>query len=355
MREKRKLIFSEKTSDLFTFKQSIDLHHVDTPIIKNLVETLESKSFIGMISKFTGFGLSGKVDFFASIYTKGDYLLCHDDCLSTRKIAFIYYLTSLDWTISDGGYLQLFENSLEPPDQNFKNIKPTFNSLAFFEVSRKSFHRVQEVSGDRIRLSITGWYHSSEKQDIPKPIFDSKNYFSKTIKFEENDFFKLCLNPFYFDQNAKLQIRSQFLENGNIELKNFLREEAVLEFLEYDFKSRDWLYRGPFTYRNFYTKKPKQTKKSKILKLFGSKEFVNFLDFVTKDDITECNAVINKFSKGSYNLLNDFSNGFQKRTETIFNIFSKSSQKKISKLDKNTGGTIHYFKESEEQFSIDPE
>lgn len=40
-----------------------------------------------------------------------DYLLCHDDQLENRKIAFILYLTESDWSNEDGGQLELFKCS----------------------------------------------------------------------------------------------------------------------------------------------------------------------------------------------------------------------------------------------------
>lgn len=38
-----------------------------------------------------------------------DYLLCHDDQLENRKIAFILYLTENEWSEKDGGQLELFK------------------------------------------------------------------------------------------------------------------------------------------------------------------------------------------------------------------------------------------------------
>ena len=39
-----------------------------------------------------------------------DFLLCHDDKVEDRQIAFIYYLVPEDWTQDDGGRLDLFNN-----------------------------------------------------------------------------------------------------------------------------------------------------------------------------------------------------------------------------------------------------
>ena len=41
-----------------------------------------------------------------SIYL--DTLLCHDDELEDRRVAFIYYLVPENWTEEDGGSLDMF-------------------------------------------------------------------------------------------------------------------------------------------------------------------------------------------------------------------------------------------------------
>lgn len=41
-----------------------------------------------------------------SIYL--DTLLCHDDELEDRRVAFIYYLVPVNWTEQEGGSLDMF-------------------------------------------------------------------------------------------------------------------------------------------------------------------------------------------------------------------------------------------------------
>ena len=64
----------------------------------------------------TGIELSpAKTDVTSSKYEHTDYLLCHDDDIHDdekqhgRRIAFIYYLVPDDWSLSDGGHLDLFK------------------------------------------------------------------------------------------------------------------------------------------------------------------------------------------------------------------------------------------------------
>lgn len=71
-----------------------------------------------------------------------DFLLCHDDELESRRIAFILYL-SKDWKREYGGNLDLFSATKDVhPDKVVKSLVPEFNKFAFFEVDAKSFHQV---------------------------------------------------------------------------------------------------------------------------------------------------------------------------------------------------------------------
>lgn len=73
-----------------------------------------------------------------------DFLLCHDDELDSRRIAFILYLNS--WKSEWGGNLELFSATESVhPSKVVKSICPDFNKFAFFEVSETSFHQVNTV------------------------------------------------------------------------------------------------------------------------------------------------------------------------------------------------------------------
>lgn len=49
------------------------------------------------------------IDLAGQIYSPGDYLLCHDDQLEGRKVAFICYLVDEEWNLDeDGGSLDLY-------------------------------------------------------------------------------------------------------------------------------------------------------------------------------------------------------------------------------------------------------
>lgn len=70
-----------------------------------------SEDFRKALQLITGvelFSLSADVALTANIYENTDRLLCHDDELEGRRIAFILYLVPKDWSIQDGGHLDLF-------------------------------------------------------------------------------------------------------------------------------------------------------------------------------------------------------------------------------------------------------
>lgn len=98
-----------------------------------------------------------------------DVLLCHDDELEGRRVAFILYLVP-PWQSCDGGTLDLYSTDSEPPCQcvsacktnrslwyvsslssgNYqpqslvKSLVPSWNTLVLFEVSPVSYHQVRE-------------------------------------------------------------------------------------------------------------------------------------------------------------------------------------------------------------------
>ena len=88
------------------------------------------------------FGLTKDVAISAAIYESADRLLCHDDELEGRRIAFILYLVAEDWNEEDAGHLDLFNVDPETiqPCSIGKSLLPKWNTFNFFEVSEKSYH-----------------------------------------------------------------------------------------------------------------------------------------------------------------------------------------------------------------------
>lgn len=178
--------FEHKESDLFSFSQTEDFAnvkvldkpctsvrgHFDHPkvpnagaglfdiergVLKEFYEFMKSNEFISWIEKVSGIKLTrGKIDMSGSLYSSCDYLLCHDDLIGKRKIAFVFYLSSLD--SEDGGDFVMYDEVDGKVGKMIKKILPRFNSFLMFEVSEKSFHSVEEVLRGK-RYAIGGWFY----------------------------------------------------------------------------------------------------------------------------------------------------------------------------------------------------
>ena len=148
--------FTKKDSDLFTFKQTNNLFYSKNPVVAAAVTMFSSKQFAGVVSSISGIRLkSGAVDVSGALYEKTDYLLCHDDKLEGRKIAYIAYLSDLKPI--DGGSLRMF--NIKAPLQPAKKITPRFNSFACFKVSGESLHDIEEAKSNKKRLTVGGWFN----------------------------------------------------------------------------------------------------------------------------------------------------------------------------------------------------
>lgn len=150
--------YSLKFSDLFCFYQTNDLNYSNKKRIKEFLSLVNSKEVHYFLEGVTSKKIKKHADTFSSIYTKTNYLLCHDDLIEKRKIAYILYLGD-NFTKKDGGALVLRDNLKGMPSKITKEIYPKFNSLVIFEVSNKSFHEVEEVISNKTRLAIGGWFY----------------------------------------------------------------------------------------------------------------------------------------------------------------------------------------------------
>lgn len=150
--------FHEKESDLFKFMQTDDLNNTSSRELQEFRDFLYSKEFVGYMDQLTGFRLkTDAIDLAGTLYQDTDYLLCHDDRLEGRKIAYLFYLSDMEE--KDGGSLNLFASKSEVPVKIGKKIIPRFNTFAFFEVSPISFHEVEEVIAQKQRIAIGGWFY----------------------------------------------------------------------------------------------------------------------------------------------------------------------------------------------------
>uniref|UniRef100_G3MPY1 uS12 prolyl 3-hydroxylase n=1 Tax=Amblyomma maculatum TaxID=34609 RepID=G3MPY1_AMBMU len=236
--------FHAKNNDLYKFHQSDDLQNFDTPYIHAFRKCLEG-TLAPWLRDVTGIPLDGTISLTCSKYSYTDVLLCHDDELEGRRIAFILYLTP-GWTSTDGGSLDLFDvDSNGQPRDIVRNIVPRFNSFAFFEVSPVSFHQVAEVlSEDKLRISVGGWFHGPTIAR-PAPYIEPAGERLKPCHVEE-DVFRSWINPIYLTDAIAKEIRQQFRDDSEIQLQDFLQANKCRD-LEDALSDPNvlWSQRGP--------------------------------------------------------------------------------------------------------------
>uniref|UniRef100_A0A671FRX0 2-oxoglutarate and iron dependent oxygenase domain containing 1 n=1 Tax=Rhinolophus ferrumequinum TaxID=59479 RepID=A0A671FRX0_RHIFE len=208
------LDFHEKYNDLYKFQQSDDLKKRKEPHICALRKIL-FEDFRAWLSDISKIDLESTIDMSCAKYEFSDALLCHDDELEGRRIAFILYLVP-SWDRSLGGTLDLYSvDEHFQPKQIVKSLIPSWNTLVFFEVSPVSFHQ-HEILYD--------W-----------------------------------INPTYLDMDYQIQIQEEFEERSEILLKEFLKPEKFAEVCEALEKGDvKWSSRGPPNKR-FYEKAEEST------------------------------------------------------------------------------------------------
>ncbi|MGH9198876.1 MAG: 2OG-Fe(II) oxygenase [Acidimicrobiia bacterium] len=103
--------------------------------------------------------LGVSTDFGSHAMKGGDFLLSHSDDNRNRRLALVIYL-SPDWDPALGGALHMLDAS-----GSVTRIEPEYNSIVAFDVKVDTMHFVPMIdaaAGERVRLTIGGWYHQSE-------------------------------------------------------------------------------------------------------------------------------------------------------------------------------------------------
>ncbi|XP_044517342.1 prolyl 3-hydroxylase OGFOD1 [Gracilinanus agilis] len=246
------LDFHEKCNDLYKFKQSDDLKNRDELHISALRRVL-FEDFRRWLSDIILIDLESTIDISCAKYEYTDILLCHDDELEGRRIAFILYLVP-PWDKSLGGTLDLYSTDEHfQPKQIVKSLIPSWNTLVFFEVSPVSYHQVSEVlSEGKCRLSISGWFHGPSQTR-------SSSYFEPLLPrsphvLRDNEILYEWINPIYMDIDSQAQIQEEFEERSEILLKEFFKSEKyekICEALEKE--DLEWSKRGPPNKRFYET------------------------------------------------------------------------------------------------------
>ncbi|XP_001637143.2 prolyl 3-hydroxylase OGFOD1 isoform X1 [Nematostella vectensis] len=251
--ELMKLDFNQKSVDLYKFQQSNDLKTSPSSNI-TLLRDLIYQDFRKWLQETCDMKLTDQVDLSCAKYEYTDVLLCHDDELEGRVVAFILYLVPPGWQECDGGSLDLFDvDEHGQPDKIVKKLVPEWNSLSFFEVSPVSFHQVAEVlSQDKTRLSISGWFHGSAPER-PMPYKEPCNPTISPMPLEDEHLVK-WVNPLYLDQGVVTEIRGRFEDESEVELQDFLLDDKYTEVLEaLRSEKTTWSHRGPANKRCYET------------------------------------------------------------------------------------------------------
>ena len=295
-----------KESDLFKVFQSMDLANLDPndpnnqerlPHVLQLRQVLYSdewRTFIESVCALPAGTLNAQVDCACNCHAPSGHLLCHDDVIGTRKVSYILYLTEDEptpWTAKEGGALELYDSheiTIHDTDNNTstlmrvpdsipcKQVVPVFNSMAFFVVEPGvSFHAVQEVWGERPRLSLQGWYHADsvpdnynqatlqrlksmgnsdnhefdfteypttdeskedtkdeKKEDGPAVATTDSNETKLVLKDVDREYLKQYIDEAYLKPDAMKELCERFEQESSVQLRSFLNHTWKMRIRE---------------------------------------------------------------------------------------------------------------------------
>lgn len=272
--------FTKKETDIYKVFQSGDLANLSglseelrkrLPSLYKVRSGLYSKAFRDLISRVTGCGkLSGsKMDISIHLYNRTCHLLTHDDVIGSRRISYILYMPDPDkeWKPSYGGGLRLFDSIVPnvPKSDPCAKLVPQFNQIAFFKVQPGySFHDVEEVTANKKRLSLQGWFHIPQpgdegyipgeeertqakstleqleteelrEYDFPKfalnPLPDSDvTSFNLKLTASDKNYLLKYMNPLLLTKGSIDQLEKQFSENSVVDIMSFLNDEYASVF-----------------------------------------------------------------------------------------------------------------------------
>ncbi|NXP64719.1 OGFD1 hydroxylase, partial [Chloropsis cyanopogon] len=238
--------FRGRSNDLLSLRQSEELGASPEPHVAALRHAL-CEEFQEWLSAVTQIVLEPTIDISCAKYEYTDVLLCHDDELEGRRIAFILYLVP-PWEKSDGGTLDLYStDEHSQPQQITKSLVPSWNTLVFFEVSppcAAALLQVSEVLSRKCRLSVSGWFHGPP---VARPARHTEAPLARSPHIPcDHEILYEWINPVYLDLDSQAQIQEEFEERSEILLKDFLKKEKyqlLCEALEN--KEIQWSSRGP--------------------------------------------------------------------------------------------------------------
>lgn len=369
-----------KQMDLYEFHQTTDLANVsDTvmPALKQFYSLLSTK-MLPWMRQITGLALT-RVSASCSMYNYGDYLLVHDDLLSDRQIAFVYYLSPwmVEWTDQMGGALELFESDAstgQPKYPIVEKFPPRNNQFVFFRVCKNSFHQVGEITNHVYpRLTINGWFHGSMNHAEMMSMADSieelhggsdtehnsmevntggvRRHPAYQMATESNDLdLNEWINNYYLRRRLKTSIQQHIEDKSEASLEMFLIAE-FFDTLSTEFKSPDldWRLEGPANQRK-YDRLHFAANATGPLKdlytLFTSESIFELLHEYTDLDLSglnadtaTCSVQLCRFGQGCYTLLGDSTTFADSALDVILFFNARDGVGKVTYLSPN--GSSH--------------
>lgn len=341
------LPYEQMSNDLYSFHQTNSLFGLcdSAPVVERILDLIKGP-LRTWVQNVTGKEFSDKVTATASQYKFTDRLLCHDDNLADRSVAFIFYLCK-DWSENCGGALDLFSvDSEKQPYQVVKHVSPSFGSFAFFEVTQNSYHQVAEVLSSKcVRLSINGWYHG---KDLPQQVpWHAPLPKMLTPIQPRGCSVERWINPTWLDEETNAEVQKSFHKELSIALPKFLNP-SVFEDIQKSLKKGDivWEHCGPANRRRFEVARPSTLPiiVQDFLQFIQSKYWFRVLSEYTVDidpDMKpkpKCWFEVQRWQAGNYTMLvdNDPANNYTGMDVHLY--FGVAEQR-----ENDQGGDVHYL------------
>ncbi|MCV2370647.1 2OG-Fe(II) oxygenase [Roseateles oligotrophus] len=126
----------------------------DTDLLARFMRWMADEQFMATIRQITGITEINRVYAQATMYTRGNFLVAHDDHVDAedRRLAYVINLTR-KWRPDWGGLLHFTKADGSVTDSYF----PHFNSLSLFKVPQSHFVSYVPPFANAERTAITGW------------------------------------------------------------------------------------------------------------------------------------------------------------------------------------------------------
>ncbi|XP_062534061.1 prolyl 3-hydroxylase sudestada1-like isoform X3 [Armigeres subalbatus] len=320
-REFAEMDWKRKQMDLYEFYQTLDLCSVTKKFLSGFYNNLK-ENVLPLMQELTGIRLT-HVSASCSMYNAGDYLLVHDDLLTDRRIAFVFYLSPWEahreWSEKHGGALELFkaDENILPVFPVTDCIYPKNNQLVFFKVCERSFHQVGEVTTfEYPRLTINGWFHGPiDDETAPHTsIIVDTHYFGPE---PEGMHLSEWINNVYLIDEVKHNVQKKVEMFSEVSLEEFLITDIfdVMSVTLQTSPDLTWIIKGPAHLRKYDILDFSTIKSgplSDLYKLFTSRDMFRLLYEYTELDLAgskskhpKCAIELQRWQKGCYTIIGD--------------------------------------------------